>query len=161
MNWKQRLRHIVYDAFPELDYTVGGSWPQTIARDQRNVSQRLASICSLLERPEIRRGTVVLLAPEGFEGPRFLSQTVTDGPEARAQRFHSTSGSGMEITIPFPLHWPLPKGGWIVSHGCLLSDVFVGNQHQTMGPDGNFCQLRDDVALGVQLRVRVRFDGKA
>lgn len=161
LNIKDRVRRAVYACFPEIDPEAGArSWVSNALDQLSFLRSDLTSVWSVVQTlsKQQRRGTVVLLAPEGFKGPRFLSQTVTLGEPRTTQTFHYGS-SGTEMTVPFEtLHWPLPPGGWIVAHGCRLSDVFVANKAQATTPGAEYCQLSDEVALGVRLQVRVRFE---
>ena len=150
MNVKERIRSAVFQCFPEYD--VAGqatSWPSAVLSEARLTSERVAGVATLLHAMLTgeRRGTVVLLAPEGFKGPRLLSKSFVG------------KGLGSTVQIPFELYWALPPGGWIVAHGCTLSDVFVGSQSQTQGPDaGSFCLITDETPIGQRLSVRIRFD---
>lgn len=152
---KDRIRAAVYGCFPEFDVgpeAGARSWPAAMQNDIRGMSERMtkfvAFVHATLSLMEKRRGTVVLLAPDGFAGPRFLSHTVVANREA----------SGTEMQIPIPLYHPMKPGGWVVSHGCTLSDVFVGNTSQARGPESNYCMISDEVPIGQVLQVRVRFD---
>ena len=150
---KRRVRAWVYGCFPELDVDSGAtSWPGMVLDRLALTSERVASLVTLLQGGQKRWGTVVLLPPPSFEGPKFMSQTV-----ATTRQFHGLASSE-EAQIGFPMHWPMAPGAWVVTHGCSLRDVFVGNKHQTTGPEGTYCQISDEVSLGVQLQIRVRFE---
>lgn len=154
MNLKEHVRRAVYSCFPEFDPAgEARSWPSVVLLQLSNLREQLMTVGAAVQQLAAtpRRGTVVLLAPDSFRGPRFSSQTLLEGSSSRVRE-----GTTMHLEIP--LHWPLPAGGWVVSHGCVLTDVFVGNQHQGIGPESNYCQLSDEVSLGVRLAVRVRFD---
>ena len=156
LNPKQRLRSFVYDCFPELAPSGDESWPSTMLHRLASTSERMSTLVTLVQvgMNQKRRGTVVLLPPEGFTGPRFLSLTVVS-----TGRTPSFGSSDHTAQVQFPLHWFLPAGGWVVSHGCSLVDVFVGNKHQSTGPDSLYCLLSDPVEIGMYLGARVCFDG--
>lgn len=165
MNLRQSVRTVVLGCFPELDTDAGRrSWTGTVLEHLESIRERVHATGRAVDALRARkpRGTLVLLAPEGFEGPRFLSQSFVAGDVGLGQRLsYGGYPASMTLTVPIEgLHWRLPPGGWIVAHGCRLSEVFVGNRSQTTSPDANFCQLSDEVALGVKLQVRVRFDGE-
>ena len=150
---KKLVRSLVYDCFPEIAPGGDDSWPSTMLHRLALTSERLAALCTLVQGSAKRRGTVVLLPPKEFKGPGFMSMTVVS--TGREPTHGSLSEEGR---VQFPMHWSLPAGGWLVSHGCTLVDVFVGNQHQNQAPDSNYCLLTDEAPLGMQLQARVRFD---
>ena len=153
LNAKNAIRSWVYGCFPELDVDSGAaSWPGKILDRLDLTSERVANLVTLLQGGQRRWGTVVLLPPASFEGPKFMSQTV-----AVTSQFRGLASSE-EVQFGFPMHWPLPPGAWVVTHGCSLRDVFVGNKSQTTGPEGTYCQITDEAGLGVQLHIRVRFE---
>lgn len=142
---KERIRRVVYDSFPEIDPERSRSWVSQILDQLSLLREDLRSLARGLTTQK-RRGSLVLLAPVEFEGPRFHSLSVT-------------GRSGEEVTIPFEhLHWKLPPGGWVVAHGCTLSGVYVGNQVQAQAPGCEFCLLTDELALGGRLQARIRFE---
>ncbi len=160
LNIKERVRRAVYQCFPEMDIDSGArSWPSTMLDRLRSLNDRLASLSAAVQvAAHQRRGTVVLLPPAEFKGLKFLSQTVV-GVGSGGSEKNFLSSAGTTVTVCFEhLGFFLPPGGWIVAHGCQLDDVFVGNQSQTKAPAGEFCQITDELPLGVRLHARVRFD---
>ena len=149
---KDRIRSWVYGCFPELDGSRSTSWPALVLDQLSLASERVARLVTLLQGSQKRWGTVVLLPPPSFEGPKFMSETV-----ATTRQFHGLA-SPEEVQVRFPMHWPLGPGAWVVTHGCSLRDVYVGNKSQTTGPEGTYCQITDEAGLGVQLQIRVRFE---
>lgn len=147
---KKLVRRLVYDCFPEFDIDSGArSWPGMIVSQLNLTSDRVANLVTLLQGLERRKlyGTVVVLAPESFEGPKFLSKTVTTTPQIQDLQFGFS-----------PLHWPMAPGAWVVAHGCTLLDVYVGNRSQASGPESSYCRITDEIPLGAQLQIRVRFE---
>lgn len=152
---KKLVRRLVYDCFPEFDLDSGArSWTGMIVCQLNLTSDRVANLVTLLQGRAHRKlyGTVVVLAPESFEGPKFLSKTVTTTPQL--QGLCSTE----DLQFGVPLHWPMAPGAWVVAHGCTLLAVYVGNRAQASGPDAGYCQISDEIPLGAQLQIRVRFE---
>ena len=146
---KERIRSAVYQCFPEVDPEAGAkSWVDTMLGQLSFLRMDVTGLIPLVRglSQQKRYGTVVLLPPAEFPGLKFLSQTVAVAEKGALQVCFEDLG------------FALPAGGWVIAHGCQLSNVFVGNQSQTKAPGGEFCQITDPVPLGSRLHARVRFD---
>jgi hypothetical protein len=56
--------------------------------------------------------------------------------------------------------WPIPAGSWVVGSGCLLTQIFIGNELQDVesgikGLPVRMLRLRDPVGVGMRLRAQV------
>lgn len=117
--------------------------PSDIDRIVSDTSQ----ILRLLQQrpPRTLTGTVLVLWKSEAGAPSCLSESVEFDPSVRNVRTIETN-------------FPIPAGAWVVSLGCTLAGVYIGNEMQDLGINSRspVVVLRYPVDPGVRLTVSLK-----
>lgn len=109
---------------------------------------------------EVRRDVRILRHNPGPTrvGSIVVIWTGGDGPGFVSRSFALPNDPEVTVSYDFDFYWPIPKGAWVVAHGCHLTTVRRGMQVMDIGlaPVGSMAQLDETLKLGERLGVSAR-----